>query len=355
VVQAGILRRTGSPPLCPTYHKVLINRRTFLLTPLALAQGADNAPNLVLIVAGGWRGRATPWDGDPDLTAPNLAKFGQQSVVFSHTYCACPTPFLALAALLTARFPHAARGKDELLGRTKSVSAPQVEEALARSPFSIRISLASLGPGRGLVQTHGKRAELANYYAACADMDSSLGTILETLDKRRLAESTVVCFTSDCGNQLGPFGLSDTEVPFEESVRIPLAIRYPPKLKSEARDLASQVDIMPTLLTLCGMEIPEGVQGVDLFGKTPREVVYAEGKLGDPDEWRMLVRGYDKLIATPKGQATHLFNLADDPDEMANLVRDPAHKLKLASLKAELLVQMRILGDGMDPSGLRKR
>jgi arylsulfatase A-like enzyme len=325
----------------------LIARRTFLLTPLAFAQRATDAPNLLLIVASGWRGRATPWDGDPDLKAPNLEKFGQQSIVFSRTYCACPKPFLALAALLAAKFPHAAQKKDELLGKTKLVSAREIEEAVARSPFSIRITLASLGPGRGLVQTHGRRAERANYYAALADMDSALGTILDTLDKRKLRENTVVCFTSDCGN--------DEEVPFEESVRIPLAIRYPPKLKPEARDLASQVDIMPTLLTLCGMEIPEDVQGVDLFGKSPREVVYAEGKLGDPEEWRMLVRGYDKLIATPKGQATHLFNLADDPDEMANLVRDPAHKLKLASLKAELLVQMRILGDGMDPSGLRKR
>jgi arylsulfatase A-like enzyme len=332
----------------------LIDRRTFLLTPLAFAQGATDPPNLVLIVASGWRGRATPWDGDPDLKAPNLEKFGQQSVVFSRTYCACPKPFLALAALLTSKFPHTPRTKDELLSKTKLVSSPQIEEAVARSPFSIRIQLASLGTGRGLVQTHGSRAERANYYATLAEMDSTLGTLLDALDKRKLVDNTVVCFTSDCGNQLAPFGNNDTDLPFEESVRIPLAIRSP-KLKPEARDLASQVDIMPTLLTLCGMEIPEGLQGVDLFGKTPREVVYAEGKLGDPEEWRMLVRGYDKLIATPKGQATHLFNLADDPDETANLVRDPAHKLKLASLKAELQVQMRILGDGMDPSGLRKR
>ena len=112
-------------------------------------------------------------------------------------------------------------------------------------------------------------------------------------------------------------------------MRVPLAIRYPAKLKPERGDLASQVDIMPTLLALCGMEIPEGVQGQDLLGKAPPEVAYAEG-----DSWRLLVRGYDKLIATPKGEATHLFNLADDPYEMTNLVHDSAQKLKLASLKA---------------------
>ena len=71
--------------------------------------------------------------------------------------------------------------------------------------------------------------------------------------------------------------------------------------------------------------------------------------------WRMLVRGYDKLIATQKVEVTHLFNLAEDAYETTNLARDPAQKLKLASLKAQLLAQMQKLGDGMDPSGLRKR
>ena len=65
----------------------------------------------------------------------------------------------------------------------------------------------------------------------------------------------------------------------------------------------------------------------------------------------MLVRGYDKLIATPKGEITDLFNLADDPYELTNLVRDPAQKLKLASLKAQLLAQMQKLADGQSLPG----
>ena len=69
----------------------------------------------------------------------------------------------------------------------------------------------------------------------------------------------------------------------------------------------------------------------------------------------MIVRGYDKLITTPKGEVTHLFNLAEDRYEAANLAGDPAQKLKLASLKAQMHAQMQKLGDGMDPSGLRKR
>lgn len=306
-----------------------------------------------------------PWAGDLDLAAPNLKAFGEQSVVFSRAYSCCPKAELAQKALMTAKYPHAARDQDEVLGNLKALTVETARQAFAKTPFAVRILLTSLGgPGRGLVHMRGnvpsdrepsERAELANFYGACSNIDLASGEILGALDKLNVAQDTVVCFTSDCGQQLGSQGLDGAEVAFEESVRIPLAIRYPRKLKPEARDLASQVDIMPTLLTLCGMEIPAGVQGQDLFGKEPREVAFAEGKFGEPDEWRMLVRGYDKLIATPKGEITHLFNLADDPFEMNNLAHDPAQKLNLASLKAQLLLQMKKLGDGMDPSGLRKR
>lgn len=336
--------------------------------PLALAGGADRPPNILLITASGWRGQAVPWDGDPDLIAPNLQKFGKQSVVFSRTYCASPKADLAQTALLTSRFPHAAKADDEVLGQLKKFTTEDAIRAFEKTPFAVEIVFPEPqsirqpdAPGlhpRGDVPSakeFSSRLDLARFYGHCAAIDEHLGEIFAALDKLNVAQDSVVAFTSDCGQQLGSHGLDGGEVPFEESVRIPLAIRYPRKLKPDARDLASQVDIMPTMLTLCGMEIPDGAQGVDLFGKMPPEIAFAEGRLGEPDEWRMMVRGYDKLIATPKGEITHLFNLAEDPYELTDLARDPAEKLKLASLKAQLLAQMKKLGDGLDPSGLRIR
>jgi len=336
------------------------------LTPLALARAADRPVNLVLIAPSGWRGQATPWDRDPDLTAPNLEKLGKQSVVFSRTYCACPKPELAQAALVTAKFPHAAKAGDEVLGHLKTLTPDAAIKAFEKTPFAVEIAFPDpqdiREPGVARLHVRGNvsssdelsaRQQLAKFYGRCAAIDSDLGRILGALDRLNLSQDTVVAFTSDCGRQIWSQGLDGNEVPFEESVRIPLAIRYPAGLKPGARDLASQVDIMPTLLMLCGMEIPDGVQGQDLFGKTPPEVAFAEGEF--QGAWRMLVRGYDKLIATPKGEITHLFNLADDPYEMTNLARDPAQKLTLASLKAQLLAQMQKLADGWDPSGLRIR
>lgn len=344
----------------------MIGRRHFLLTPLAVAFAADRGPNLVLITVSGWRGQATPWDGDPDLFAPNLEKFGKQSVVFSRTYCASPRADLAQAALLTSKFPHAAAKDDEALGHLKKMTPEAAIKAFETPPFALHIALpqaqnirqsdASRLHVRGNVPSAnepGARQRLAKFYGRCAAADEELGRVLNALDG--LSNDTVVAFTSDCGQQLGSHGIEGNEVAFEESVRVPLAIRYPRTLKPDARDMALQVDILPTLLTLCGAEIPEGVQGTDLFGKTRDEVAFAEGNLGEPDEWRMLIRGYDKIVATPKAEIKALFNLAEDPYESTNMAKDPAQKLKLASLKAQLQAEMRKLADGSDPSGLRKR
>ena len=335
---------------------------------MALTCAADRPPNLVLITASGWRGQAAPWESDADLTAPNLEKFGQQSVVFSRTYCASPKTELAQSALLTAKFPHAAKVGDKALGNLKILSPDAAMKEFEKTPFAVRIVFPDpkniREPGvaglhmRGNVPSADElaaRQELAKFYGRCAAVDGELGRIFAALDRLNRTEDTVVVFTSDCGRQMGSQGLDGGEVAFEESVRIPLAIRYPKKLKPEVRDLASQVDILPTMLMLRGMEIPEGVQGQDLFGKTPPEVAFAEGKFGEAEEWRMLVRGYDKVIATSKGEIEYLFNLADDPFELTDLARDPAQKLKIASLKAQLLAQMKKVSDGMDTSGLRTR
>ncbi len=300
------------------------------------------------------------------MSAPNLEKFGKESVVFSRTYCACPQRALAQTALLTSRFPHAADKDAGILGKLQTMTPEAAIKAFENTSFALQIAFpepqtihepnAARLHVRGNVPSEDEslaRQELARFYGRCAAIDNELGRILTALEK--VSENTIVAFTSDCGRQIGSHGIDGGGVPFEESVRIPLAIRYPAKLKPDARDLALQVDIMPTLLALCGMEIPDGVQGQDLFGKSPPEVAYSEGRLQEVGEWRMLVRGYDKLVATPKGEITHLFNLAEDPYELENLVHDPTQKLKLASLKAQLTVEMQKLGDGMDPSGLRKR
>ena len=208
------------------------------------------------------------------------------------------------------------------------------------------------------------RNEYADYYAICTALDEDLGRLLNALDKHDLAADTIVVFTSDHGDMLGSQGLEDKNLPYEESARIPLLIRYPGHLKPGIqRDdlMISNVDLMPTVLSLCGASVPGDVQGRNLVAAMMRtegggqESVLCEGKLGSAEEWRMVVRGLDKLVVDTRLDVTHLFNLGQDPLETDNLARDPALELKRDELKALLKEWMRRTEDRMDASGLKKR
>jgi arylsulfatase A-like enzyme len=361
-----------------------MDRRTFLLTPLALV-AADRKPNVLLLLASGWRAQATPWAGDPDLAAPNLEKFGQQGVVFDRAYSCYPRSSPARAALATGRYPHttgvigendrlpadevtldaALKSDNYAVGRVPPAGAAVFLGSHKSGPFFLTVPLESTPAAQPLdaAQLHPRenvpsndeldaRKELAARYANYAALDSSVGQIMASVDTLGLAGNTIVVFTSDHGEQMGSQGLDGDDVPFEESVRIPLAIRYPDVLPSGTKSelLVSQVDLMPTLLAWCGAPAPEGIQGHDLsgpisgHGERP-ESVFAEGKIGDKDEWRMLVLGSDKLVVNSQTEITHLYNLADDPYELTNLAHEPGVRLQRDGLLAALRASERKLAD----------
>ena len=363
-----------------------LSRRTFLLSPVALPLlGADRPPNVLLLVARAWRAQATPWAGDPDLVAPNLEKLGKQSTVFPRAYSCYPRSTPALAGLVTGRFPHTTgviKDGDSLPAEEVTIDAVlksagyMVEElpsskviefleSRRNSPFFLNVNL---NPGSIAGSGNPKRIHLRENVPSAAEsearmgavvrywmygiIDQVLGDIMDALDRLKLSDNTIVVFTSDHGEQRGSQGLQDDDVAFEESVRIPLSICYPGVIPAVSSDLlVSQVDLMPTLLALCGEAAPDGVQGHSLSGlltgqKGERpESVYAEGKIGQKDEWRMLVRGFDKLVVNSQMEVTHFYNLADDPYELNNLAHEPGEKLNRDSLLAGLRAMSRVLGD----------
>lgn len=370
----------------------VIDRRTFLLTPLALAaaQVANRKPNIVLIIAGNWRAQAVPWAGDPDVVAPSLAKFGSESLTFSRAYSCSPRSDRARPTLLGGRFPHATGPVSNPLARLSTAGYRvgifgdrQMDDIVSflhagdQAPFVVEWTLYN---GSGFAEhvdpenlhmrenvpstsETDSRRRLADFYGRCPARDREIGVVLAALDRPGVAEDSIVVFASDHGEQFGSHGLQGDDLAFEESARIALAIRYPRAIPKGAASemLVSQADIVPTLLSTCGVPVPGEMQGLDLSGqifgqKTERpDAIYVEGKLGDKDEWRMLVHGYDKIVTDLDGHVTHLYNLADDPNELNDLAMVSSEQLKRDSLLAEQQVWMRRLGDRLDPSGLRKR
>ena len=194
-----------------------------------------------------------------------------------------------------------------------------------------------------------------DYFRCISAADDNLGRLLKALDDLGLAEDTVVVFASDNGYYKGEHGLGDKRSAYEESLRIPLLVRYPrlvPKGKAARRDGAehrSRADV-PRPCRACPSRR-------EMQGRSWRPLL--AGKAAD---WRksflaeyfrenafpgtptlVAVRTADaKLIKYPgHDEWTELFDLAHDPYETKNLAADPAHKDLLARMQAEFDQQAR--------------
>ncbi|UQZ86924.1 Arylsulfatase [Paenibacillus konkukensis] len=116
--------------------------------------------------------------------------------------------------------------------------------------------------GDGLAQAE---QHLRNYYAAVTATDDQFGRLLAALEEEGLADDTIVVLTSDHGEMMGSHGwLEHKNVWYEESIGIPFFIRYPGRIPSGGSDcLLNSPDLVPTLLGLMNVPVPEKVQGTD--------------------------------------------------------------------------------------------
>ncbi|PYJ59632.1 MAG: sulfatase, partial [Verrucomicrobia bacterium] len=110
------------------------------------------------------------------------------------------------------------------------------------------------------------RKILAGYYAHCTALDDCLGELLQTLRDTGAADNTILLFSADHGDMLGSQGMFKKQKPFDESIRVPMLVRWPGGLGLKPRSLDPPInseDVMPTLLGLCGVPIPKSVEGLD--------------------------------------------------------------------------------------------
>ncbi|MBI1839565.1 MAG: sulfatase [Verrucomicrobia bacterium] len=122
------------------------------------------------------------------------------------------------------------------------------------------------------------RKILAGYYSHCFALDDCMGQVMRSLEETGLASNTILVFSADHGDMLGSQGMHKKQKPFDESIRVPMLIRWPVGLADRARSIDAPInseDLMPTLLGLCGLPIPKSVEGLDYSG-------YLLGRTGQP-------------------------------------------------------------------------
>ncbi len=190
-------------------------------------------------------------------------------------------------------------------------------------------------PFRPNVQNPNRRA-YCDYYAQIAALDAQMDRLLRFLDEEGLEENTLVVFTSDHGDMLFSQGKTHKQKPWEESIHIPLIMRWPKGLPAgkQSEGLISIADYAPTLLSMAGLEVPAEMQGMDLsksfFGGGPQHESVLIGDWVPVDqawtaggrEWRG-VRTKTHTYASFMDGDWVLYDNVADPYQMKNLVDDP--------------------------------
>ena len=190
---------------------------------------------------------------------------------------------------------------------------------------------------------------IKDYLRCIASIDENVGRVLDYLDQSGLAENTIVVYTSDQGFYLGEHGWFDKRFMYEESLRMPLLVRYPAEVRPRvSNDMVLNLDFAPTFLDYAGASIPEEMQGDSmrgvLGGKTPenwRKSIYYH--YYEYPGWHMVKRHYG--VRTDRFKLMHfyydidaweMYDLQNDPHELNNIYADPRYAGTVAELKTEL-------------------
>ena len=212
---------------------------------------------------------------------------------------------------------------------------------------------------------------IKDYLRCVASIDDNVGRLLDYLEEEGLAENTIVVYTSDQGFFLGDHGWYDKRFMYEESLRMPLLIRYPQAVAAGAvnQQMVLNVDFTPTLLAYAGVEIPAHFQGSSfrslLAGDTPDDWqtsmyyrywmhlahhhVYAHYGVRTL-RYKLIYYYADGLdqpgvIDESKEPEWELFDLDSDPSELNNVYHDPAYTDVVKELTGELHRLQAQLGD----------
>ena len=196
-----------------------------------------------------------------------------------------------------------------------------------------------------------------DYSRTLMAVDESVGRILRTLEELGVIDSTVVVFAGDNGFFFGEHGLLDKRAAYEESIRIPLLMRYPRLIRpgSLIEPIALNIDMCPTFLDLAGIELPKGVEGRSwrpiLSGRKTGwrgdflyEYFYDSEAKKRPPMRGVRTERWKYITYPDSDNCAELYDLKNDPLEMRNLAGEPS----AAGVAAEMKARMAEFGKGAD-------
>jgi len=186
---------------------------------------------------------------------------------------------------------------------------------------------------------------LGNYLGKIALVDFNVGRLVEAMKQRGTWDDTLVIFTADHGEMMGAHGFLTKGRFEEESVRVPLMMRWPNHVKAgHTKALAQMFDVYPTIVEAVGGEVSPGRMAKSQLpvatGKTVsvREVAISE--IGNTPPLNLMARDSRyKWWVDQRGE--FLYDMENDPYEMHNLAGDPTQKEALEKMRARMLADLR--------------
>ncbi len=186
----------------------------------------------------------------------------------------------------------------------------------------------------------GQNVHVANFFGMIANIDENVAKLRTFLDEQGLTENTIFIFTTDNGTSSGARvfnagmrGQKGSE--YDGGHRVPLFIRWPAKGWTEGRDvtpITAHVDVVPTLIDLCGIPAPEGVK---FDGRSLRPLL--ENQPGVEQSWpdRILVTDSQRVkdpikwrksaVMTSRWRLNNgkeLYDMKADPGQKANVAKE---------------------------------
>ena len=249
-------------------------------------------------------------------------------------------PFLLFLSIGTPHFPHH--------------SAPQ-EYMEMYPPSGIR-----LNPNVPEELHDTTLREIQGYYAHCTATDKAIGILVKQIQELDLSGNTILVFTSDHGEMMGAHGRFPfrKQLAWDESLHVPFLIEYPGIGNNRGAKINAPIttpDILPSLLSLCNIEIPASIEGDDLSG-----LILAPDPEADRAALVMNVAPFDVNFEDPEYRGIRtarytyavsphepimLFDDREDPYQMNNLAGNPEFKEIQKELEQLLRQELKEIGD----------
>lgn len=225
-----------------------------------------------------------------------------------------------------------------------------------RLTMRINVSFPVLNSREHLLGESDLRKNLQGYYAHISALDHEFSRLLEILGETDQLDNTIIVYTSDHGDMLGSHGLTNKQLPYDESIRVPLLVKCPGVEGGRSiNELIGLVDLPVSLAACVGLDFPGKPDGKDLhrllleegakgsqecyiFDYVPAHQAWSRGG----EAWRGLRTERYTLVRNADGKDSLLFDNESDPLQLNNLIENPDYSdvcTTLAQRLSELIAE----------------